>query len=410
MQGSLLRNKNFISLLGGLSFAALADAIILVALPFALIEVTGSNNPVLLGNVLLFAALPRFSGFVLGAVVDKVRIKLPLICLNLVRTSSFICFTWYVTSDLSLAWPIYCLAFLNGLTAIFTSTAINVIVPVVAKGEQLSTANSLIQGAMTGVPLVGFGIGGILVTHDAAFSIAIASLGFLCTVVAFLFTQDARERDEKEGVSLGKNLRSGLLEIKKRPMLGILCLSTLVINATVMAINVLIPHEMIRLGLGASGYGTFEAILSSGVIMGLTAVALLKKVSLTLKLKIGLLLYMLSFLVLWFGTAVNYFIGAALIGFCAGTLSVVTITLVQKIADKSTLGKVSGTLSTFAAVGFAVGPFITGYLTTLVETPSIFGLSACLVGCLTLIVIFTQKRGEVMSFRTPTSTLGKGES
>lgn len=82
------RNPNFRSIWIGLAATAMGDAIAFVAVPFVLIELTGTTNPALLANVLVVMALPRFGGAFLGVAIDRIPLRAPLMLTGAARAHS----------------------------------------------------------------------------------------------------------------------------------------------------------------------------------------------------------------------------------------------------------------------------------------------------------------------------------
>lgn len=144
------RNLNFLALWLGLALTALGDAITFIAIPFVLINLTGTTNPALLAQVLLVMTFPRFGGAFLGLILDRIPLKAPLMLTSAARALLFAGLATYLAAGGGALWPVYLFAFLNGLLALFSSSVANVLVPELITPQQPPRANSLMQAAATG--------------------------------------------------------------------------------------------------------------------------------------------------------------------------------------------------------------------------------------------------------------------
>lgn len=156
-----LWNRDFLAYWLGIALTALGDAFVLVALPFLVLEITGS--PSALASVVLLSTLPRFLGPITGALADRWHLRLPLICSSLLRSSLLAALALLYLAGALPIWLIYLAAPLNGLLTSFIFAAGTVLVPNLVPRAQLGRANSFMQAALMGVPLLGLGVAGALV-------------------------------------------------------------------------------------------------------------------------------------------------------------------------------------------------------------------------------------------------------
>lgn len=188
-------NRDFRLLFAGSSVSMVGDQFTLVALPWLVLEVTGS--PAQLGLVLAVMALPRAAFMLIGgAVVDRLsprRVLLTARGANAVLTG--------VLAALVLAgsihmWTIYALAFAIGLCTAFAYPAGGSILPQLVAPAQLHAANSTIMGMRQLSMLIGPALAGLLVTAGSAHAGAAdasagahgTGLAFAVDAVSFLFS------------------------------------------------------------------------------------------------------------------------------------------------------------------------------------------------------------------------------
>src|SRR5690625_3680442 len=181
-----LWTRDFLAYWLGIALGALGDAFVLVALPYLVLEITGS--PGALATVVLLGAIPRFLSPVTGAIADKIHLRLPVIVGALLRAGLFAGLALLALAGLLPAWTIYAAAPFNALLMSFTAAAGMVLLPSVVHRSQLQRANGFLQGAMMGVPLLGLGAAGALVGFlGTAPTLLIASPALLALGLAALF-------------------------------------------------------------------------------------------------------------------------------------------------------------------------------------------------------------------------------
>ncbi|MEM4847872.1 MAG: MFS transporter [Thermosphaera sp.] len=388
-----LRNVSFLSYWLGQTFTALGDALIFVALPFVVFEITGGENVQVLALALVFGTIPRFAGVFVGSLVDRLPLRLLLQFGSLFRALVFGMLAVLLVQDLANPTLIYVLAFLNGSLAIFVQTTGNVLVPQLVDRAFLPRANSLMQIAVTGVPLLGYGLAGIAVaTIGTVATLFIAAACF--TVLPLMGFAIRFPRFESSGPrSILQDVSDGITLLFRQQQLLLATLTAVVLNAEVRLLSVLIPGAMANLDWGARGYGLFQSLFSGGVLLGLVLTStLLARLSLVGRLINALGFATLSYLLFAVGEhALLFFAGALLLGTCSGIGSVVVITMFQFIIRKEKLGRVLGVFDSFNAFGFTLGPLLTGWLITFLSDRQIYSLCAALLIALGLMFLSVRR-------------------
>lgn len=178
--------------LGQSLVSTMGDQVSVVALTWLALELTGSG--VALAVVLTAMAIPR-AGLMLvgGAMSDRRSPRSIMLVTNAVRGVVTALLGLFVLSGALQFWELLILAATFGVMDAFFYPAESSIVPGLVPGEQLESANALVQGTMQLAALIGPALGGVVV---AAFSTAPAFLldavTFAVAVLALLRVHYAR--------------------------------------------------------------------------------------------------------------------------------------------------------------------------------------------------------------------------
>jgi MFS family permease len=176
----LFNNRHFRNLILGGTISMFGDQFYLVALPWLVLQLTGSK--VALGTVLMLAAVPRAVLMLMGgAISDRSsprRIMFATAFARTIAVSSIALLLWLNSIAL---WHVYVLSFLFGLADAFGIPAMMAILPVLVERHNLTKANSALQSSMQLT----------LITGPAPAGIVIKKLGivwaFIIDAVSFLF-------------------------------------------------------------------------------------------------------------------------------------------------------------------------------------------------------------------------------
>src|SRR5919204_5249397 len=141
---SVFANAHFRNLWIGAAVSALGDQFYLIALPWLVLQLTGSNLAV--GTVLMFAAIPRavlmLGG---GAVSDRIaprRIMLTTASTRTLFVGAVGVLAWFHIIQL---WHLYILAAAFGIADAFGLPAFQSLLPQLVEREQLPSANAAFQ-------------------------------------------------------------------------------------------------------------------------------------------------------------------------------------------------------------------------------------------------------------------------
>lgn len=354
-----LFNRDFVAYWLGIASSAVGDALTYVAMPF-LVLAMGGNGPQL-ATVMLLASLPRFAGPLLGALADRLPLRFPLLAGAALRGAATAAVALLALHGPLPIWGLYLAAPLNGLAAIFTFAAGNVAVPRLVPQARLAQANALMQAAVMGVPMVGLGAGGALVAlvgPGATLLLSAPALALLGPAVLFVRFPGA---PEAAPTSLLADLLAGVRFVRAWPPLVLVLLATLVVNASLNLLNVLMPLAMERTGAGAPGYGMFETLVSAGTLAGILLISsLLRRVAPHRSTGLALAIVAAGFAVLANGGTLLLLGGGAIIGTGLGISEVAALTLLQLAVPDGLRGKVMGLVLPANALGLTIGAAVAG--------------------------------------------------
>src|ERR671929_173249 len=141
---SVFANSHFRNLWLGGAVSALGDQFYLVALPWLVLQLTGSNLAV--GTVLMAAAIPRavlmLGG---GAVSDRIASRRIMLTTASTRTLFVAAVGVLVWLHIIQLWHLYVLGFAFGVADAFAIPAFQSLLPQLVEREQFPSANAAFQ-------------------------------------------------------------------------------------------------------------------------------------------------------------------------------------------------------------------------------------------------------------------------
>ncbi len=178
--GSPLRIPYFRNLWLGTTVSVLGDQFYLVALPWLVLQLTGSS--LALGTIMMSAAIPRALLMLMGgAVTDRFAPRDILLVNTSARTllvAAIAVLTWLSVIHL---WHLYFLALAFGVADAFGFPASQALLPTLVAPEQLTAANAMFQGSMQASTLIGPAPAGLVLKR---FGLATA---FFLDALSFIF-------------------------------------------------------------------------------------------------------------------------------------------------------------------------------------------------------------------------------
>jgi len=265
-----LRQPEFRLLFGGQAVSLLGDAIVPVALAFAVLDLTGSVSD--LGYVLAARTIPLV-GFLLagGVFADRLPRRSVMIAADLTRLCTQGTLAALLILGQAQLWQLLVLLALHGTATAFFNPAVTGLVPATVTANALQQANALRGMAMSAAAVAGPAIAGILVAtvgsgwalaaDAASFAVSAALLGLLR-----LPLQNPLPRQ-----SFLRDLRGGWSELRSRSWIWVIILCSSVGNAVLGAFFVLGPAVSKHSLGGVGAWALIVAILGLGSLLGSAA-------------------------------------------------------------------------------------------------------------------------------------------
>ncbi|MBV8898264.1 MAG: MFS transporter [Acidobacteriaceae bacterium] len=348
-----LRNPEFRLLWIGSSISGLGDQFYLVALPWLIVQLTGSS--VVLGTVTMTAAIPRAALMLLGgAVSDRASPRRIMIATASARTVLVAAIAALIWTHVLQLWQLYLLAFTFGVADAFAGPAAQTYLPSLVRPEQLPAANSVFQSTAQISTLMAPAPAGLLIkTFGTAWAFLIDAVSFLFVIGALCRLPDPKRTST--GTPRANMLRSILdgLEYVKRDV----ALSSFMQLIAVLNFAIAGPASVGLAFIAKQRFGTpaaFGALMSAvgaGSLTGVLLAGVAKhrkrgRVLLLAGIIIGLCLAGISRLSQLPALVTVLFLMSATAAF----LNVQLIAWFQQRVDRAMLGRVMSVLM-FAAVG-----------------------------------------------------------
>ncbi|HEX4962340.1 MAG TPA: MFS transporter [Thermoanaerobaculia bacterium] len=348
---------HFRSLWIGSTISLLGDQFYLVALPWLVLQITGSR--LALGTILMTAAVPRAVFMLLGgAVTDRISARRVLIGTAVTRTvlvGAVAALIWFQKIEL---WELYVLTFAFGVADAFSFPAGGALVPTLVEPEQLRPANALFQGSTVLTQMAGPAPAGFLIS---AFGVASAlffdALSFLGVIVALFKVPEPPKAPKPQGGQAGSgmlhSIAEGLRAVRRDPALLSLMFLFGALNFCVAGpIGVGLAVMAKDRFHSAVAFGTFLSCFSAGMLVGIVLGGRVKKPR-----RRGLQLAIMSVLtgleLIGMGLAPKYVVITvllALMGLGVGVVNVQFSSWVQLRVERAVLGRVMSVLM-LAVVG-----------------------------------------------------------
>jgi DHA3 family macrolide efflux protein-like MFS transporter len=351
---SSLWNRSFVIWLLGAAQSQFGTALAGIALSFLVLHQTGSARQMAL--TLACSLIPNLLMPFAGVLVDRFPLKWPLIGADLLRgalqlTVGGLALAW---GDVPL-WAINLAALLTGLAGAFAGPASNAAVPTLVPAEALARANGLLGSVGRGAWLLGTLAGGAVVAQwSPAAAIVADGLSFLLMAALMGWVRLPREVGTPGApLDLIGDLRAGLQVMGRSRLLVLAPIIALLLNASLAPVTAILPKLFSSIGAQATGYATFLALESLGMLLaGAATVAFGPRFDPQKVIAAGLVLTSLTYAVLWALPQVAVlWTGAALLGFGFGLINIPFQTLLQQLVPQQFLGRVFSVLGMVSGLG-----------------------------------------------------------
>jgi MFS family permease len=343
----LLASPPFLLLFSSTLLALLGDTFSLVAMPWLVLQLTGSG--LALGTVLALESVPRAVLMLVGgAVVDRFSPRTTMLLSIGVRAVLIAGLAALVLGHAVQLWEVYAIALLVGTISAFLLPARYAILPSVVADPDLEAGNALLNLSAQGTGVVGPVLAGLLVAAvgtGAAFASDAAAFS-LATVLLLLLPAASRPAGGAENAGLLSEIRAGLAYAwRDAGLRSVLLVVAAVDFCAAAAISVGVPVlTRQRFSQGAVAFGALLAGWGIGAMAGVIAAGLTRVprrfglVAMTGVIWLGLWVAMIG-VVPSLPLAVA---AAALAGIAAGLLNTYFLTWLQRRTDEAFRGRVMG--------------------------------------------------------------------
>ncbi len=357
--------RNFLLLYIGETVSLLGDQFYIVALPWLTIQLT--NSGIVLGTVLMSAAIPRAVLMLVGGVVsDRFSPRLVMFVANALRGLLVVLFATIVALKMTQLWHIYFFAASFGIFDGFFIPASKSIIPSLVSKEQLIASNTLSQGTSQLILLIGPALGGLLIaTAGIEVAFVIDGITFAITTITLLLMKETtvlhgklnqNSASTKKTMNLIAGMREGFDYAWRNQPLRIFLLVMVILNflfiGPLQVGMTSLAHN--RFPGGAVALGILQSAWGGGGLIGTLTPQFVKNLP-----NIGVLLLTIAgvqgfglFLLGFIGNIALASITIAVLGFCSCIFTVVGITWIQKQTQPEMLGRVMS-LGMFSAFGVA---------------------------------------------------------
>lgn len=386
MQG-VWRNSSFLWLVGGQTLSEFGASITSFAIPWLILEITGSAAQ--MGFAFAVGFLPYLLlSLPAGVFADRYDRKKMMMWADFARmilVSSIPLGQWFGVLGM---WQLYVVqAGMSVCAAAFDSAYVACLPNVVSKDE-LASANSILQTGVATSQILGPPLAGVMIgLMGAADTITVNGLSYLISVLTLLMIRkpfSAQRSTANTKPQMLSQIGEGLAFVWKHLLIRNISLFTMALNFGASAVNaVLLYHLEHNLHVSPSVAGLVMTGFSGGTIVGSLASALIGK-----RLPIGTVLAValggMSAQAVVIGLVPSVIVITVCFffaGFCAVLWNVQSMTLRQSIIPDELLGRASSAIRMICWGSMPVGSASGGVVAQRFGAPVVFlGVGALQIG------------------------------
>src|SRR5574341_182133 len=373
----LYRYPAFGRLWVGRSISLFGDAFTLIALPWFVMQITGSGTAT--AGILLTLQLPAIlTSMVIGSLIDRFQPRAIITIDNGLRTliiGLIPILYWFGLLEL---WLLFLLTFLAGMLVPATEVGTRSLLPELVEDKDLDAANMLWSFSLNLSLVVGPAVAGLLVASFGGPSVLfIDAVTF--AVMAFVAVTIPNLERSKPSVQAPLSERLGLRQLWDMKVVRYTTLLSLVFFFSYGPLEAAMPlYSDAILQTDARGYGLLWSALAVGALIGtLSSATLSRRLRLGVALPLIALLWGASLLPMAFSNklwlACSFlFLG----GLMWGPYTPMETTLLQRNIPREQLGRVFGARSTLLNGGSPLGLATGGILLAFVPSPVVIAFSA----------------------------------
>lgn len=274
-----LRNPAFRLLWIGGSISAIGDQFYFVALPWLVLQLTGSS--VVLGTISMTAAIPRAALMLLGgALTDRFSPRKIMMITASSRAILVAAVSALLWKHWLLLWQLYLLALGFGCADAFASPAAQAFLPSLVSHEQLPAANSVSQSTSQITTLVAPGPAGLFIkAFGIAWALFLDAVSFLFIIGALWHLPDPPSPPAgRQRKNVIRSILDGLQYVRQDVALSSLMLVIAVLNFAIagpasVGIAFIAKQEF----RSATSFGLLASALAAGGLAGSLLVGVSKQ-------------------------------------------------------------------------------------------------------------------------------------
>ncbi|MFC5264494.1 MFS transporter [Kribbella qitaiheensis] len=371
----LARQRDYRLVLSAGLISLTGDWILRIGLAYHVYALTGST--LASGGLLLASFLPLVVlGSLAGVFVDRWDRRRTMILTNLVH--AFVLLPLLVVRDDSTIWVIYLVVLAQSCLQQFFRPAEQSLVPLLVEPRQLVTANALNSQTSDIARLVGAALGGVLAAIGGLSLLALVDAATYLIAMALLI--GVRHRPERLQLERAGGLRPAVLKVKAEwveglricvggPAMRLVFVFGLVTGVGEGAMSTLFaPFVSAELGGDGTAYGLITSSQAiGGIVGGLVAAAVGSRFSAAKMWGYGAVAFGLIDLAmfcypLFWKSLVPAFVCMVLVGLPGAFLIAGSMTVIQRLTDDTSRGRVFGALFATEGVALLVGIAAAGVL------------------------------------------------
>ena len=361
----------------GRSISLFGDAFTLIALPWFVLQITGSGTAT--ASILLTLQLPAIlTSIPIGSLIDRFQPRLIMTIDNGLR--AFIIglipiLYWFGLLEL---WMLFLMTFLAGMLVPATEVGARSVLPEILEDKDLDAANMLWSFSLNLSLIIGPAVAGLLVASFGGPSVFLLDAATFTTMALVATTIPSLERS-KSSLQAPLADRLGLRQLLEIKVVKYTTLLSLVFFFSYGPLEAAMPvYSDAILHTDARGYGLLWSALAVGALIGtLSSTTLSKEMHLGVALPLIALLWGASLLPMAFTDQLGLACGFLLLGgLMWGPYTPMETTLLQRSVPKEQLGRVFGARSTVLAGGSPLGLAVGGILLAFIPATSVIAFSA----------------------------------
>jgi MFS family permease len=353
------------------------DALTLIALPWFVLQVTGSGTAT--AGILLTMQLPAIlTSLFIGSLIDRFQPRAIITIDNGLRTliiGLIPLLYWFGLLEL---WLLFLLTFLAGMLKPATELGARSILPDLLHDKDLDAANMLWSFSDNLSLVLGPAVAGVLVASFGGPSVLLIDAGTFAVMAVVAITLPILKRSEPL-MQAPLSERLGLHQLWNMKVVRFTTLLSLVFFFSYGPLEAALPlYSKVILQTDARGYGLLWSALAVGALIGtLTSTTLSRRMRLGIALPLIALLWGASLLPMAFTDQLWLACGLLLLGgLMWGPYTPMETTLLQRNVPKEQLGRVFGARSTLLTGGAPLGLAVGGILLAFVPATSVIAFSA----------------------------------